>query len=200
MEVIISKSVRKGRKKVYHTKKCIHTGRISEDNKVVTSESNAKKLGYTQCKCCSGLAGMLLENRSNIKRWKEKDGLRFNYAIRQQTLYVATNVGFWRISIQKGTKMLVLYHRNTYKPELTLSQAKAGRFHRQTELKLTDSFVKVINFIIEHDKAKHIIMDDYRKLPRHTKKQKKYYRYAEKREKQRAMKRLDELFEQIKTN
>ena len=78
MEVIISKSVRKGRKKVYHTKKCIHTGRISEDNKVVTSESNAKKLGYTQCKCCSGLAGMLLENRSNIKRWKEKDGLRFN--------------------------------------------------------------------------------------------------------------------------
>lgn len=197
--VIVSKNIKPNQKKVYHTKKCIHTKRIKEDNKLELTLTQAKKKGYKECQCCHGMSGLILENKTNIKNWKKNNDIKFYYAIKQRTLYVRTEIGFWRISMKRGTDQLLLYHRNNYNENLTYTQAKAGGFHRQTELAQTQSLQKIVEFIIKHDKAKVIIQDDYRKLPRATKKQKKYYNFAKKKEQKKAIQRLDKLFEQIKT-
>ena len=69
-----------------------------------------------------------------------------------------------------------------------------GEFHRQVDVKATESMEKIVEYVAAHDRAKVIIMDDYRKLPKTTKKQKKYYRAAERREKKRTRERLDSIF------
>lgn len=51
-----------------------------------------------------------------------------------------------------------------------------------------------MEYIIAHDRAKITIMDDYRKLPKCTKKQKKYYKAAKRSDKKQAMRRLDSIF------
>ena len=74
-------------------------------------------------------------------------------------------------------------------------------YHRQTDVKPTNSLHQLINYITEHDKAKLIIMDDYRKLPKTTARQRKYYRQAERKVKSRERKmariRIENLFRQI---
>ena len=75
--------------------------------------------------------------------------------------------------------------------------------HRQRDMKSTASFEKILNYVIAHDKAKVIIQNDYRKLPQSTKKQKKYYEIAKRKEQRREIrrvrKRIDELFSMIET-
>jgi len=44
-----------------------------------------------------------------------------------------------------------------------------------------------------------IIKDDYRKLPKHTKQQKKYYRQAENRNKRQQKKRLYSIFDMLES-
>jgi hypothetical protein len=56
------------------------------------------------------------------------------------------------------------------------------------------SLVKLVEYIDAHDKAKAVIQDDYHNLPRRTKKQKKYYKQAERKVKREAVKRMDTLF------
>ena len=61
-------------------------------------------------------------------------------------------------------------------------------------VKATESMEKIVEYIIAHDRAKITIMDDYRKLPKSTKKQKKYYKAAERKDRRNAMRRLDSIF------
>lgn len=49
-------------------------------------------------------------------------------------------------------------------------------------------------YVSNHDKAKEIIADDYKKLPQDTKKQRKYYRTAERKSKGRQIRRVDSIF------
>ena len=77
---------------------------------------------------------------------------------------------------------------------MTLLTAKMGDFHRQADVKPARAIESIIEYIIAHDKAKVIIMDDYRKLPKATKKQKKYYYAAERKQRRTDTRRIDFLF------
>ena len=61
--------------------------------------------------------------------------------------------------------------------------------------------MKLIRYIADHDKAILISRDDYRKLPQSTKRQKKYYRQAERRvkrlEQRQSRQRMEDLFREI---
>ena len=52
---------------------------------------------------------------------------------------------------------------------------------------------------MEHDRAKRIILEDYKKLPQRTKKQKKYYKKAEQRARRLQIRRVDMLLDSLKT-
>ncbi len=83
---------------------------------------------------------------------------------------------------------------------MSFYQIKKADYHCQKDVKATDSFEKIMRYIINHDKAKVIIMDDYRKLPRRTKKQKMYYKNAEQKAKRKQKYRVYELFARLERN
>lgn len=85
-------------------------------------------------------------------------------------------------------------YRNTFDANTDYQDLIRGEFHRQKDVKQTDSLVKLVEYIDAHDKAKVVIQDDYHNLPRRTKKQKKYYKQAERKVKREAVKRMDTLF------
>ena len=64
-------------------------------------------------------------------------------------------------------------------------------------MKPTESMQRVVEYVAAHDRAKQIIAVDYRQLPKTTKKQKHYFRVAERKAKRQQAKRLDSLFAMI---
>lgn len=69
-----------------------------------------------------------------------------------------------------------------------------GEFHRQMDVKPTESMEKIVDYIVAHERAKVTIMNDYRKLPRSTKKQKRYYKAAKRKDRQNAARRVENIF------
>ena len=59
------------------------------------------------------------------------------------------------------------------------------------------SWFRLGKYIIKHDEAKKIIADDYRKLPQNTRKEKKYYEIARKRDHRQKRRQLYNLLDCI---
>ena len=90
-----------------------------------------------------------------------------------------------------------LYHLNRFDPTLTTEQMMHGKYHHQVDVKLSTSPNSIIPYIIKHDEAKKIIADDYRKLPQNTRKEKKYYEIARKRDHRQKRRQLYNLLDCI---
>ena len=199
MDVIVSMKETGGRK-VYHRPGCIYVKRIKPQNRKSLPQETAADYHYHCCKYCGGLKGEIRTN-GKIDEWKESYNISIDYVNRTDTLYIRTGIGCWKIFYKESIGRFVLYHRNEYDKNMALEEAANGMYHRQTDVKPTNSLHQLINYITEHDKAKLIIMDDYRKLPKTTARQRKYYRQAERKAKSRERKmariRIENLFRQI---
>lgn len=199
MDVIVSMMSSKHRK-IYHRPNCIYVKKMKPQNRMILSQNQAAKRNYHWCKYCSGLRGEVRTNKL-ISEWEKKYKISMDYVKTTDTLYVRTEIGCWKIFLKEELDRYLLYHRNIYNKELPFKQAVYGDYHRQRDVKPTASLHKLINYIAAHDKAKITIMDDYRKLPKSTARQKKYYRQAEGRARRRERKqtriRMENLFKSI---
>ena len=72
-----------------------------------------------------------------------------------------------------------------------------GQNRPLTTVKAIDSMTAIVNYVIAHDRAKTIIEEDYRNLPKHSKKQKKYYRQAKNRVKRKAIRNVYSIFDML---
>lgn len=72
-----------------------------------------------------------------------------------------------------------------------------GRFHRQWDAGTAYQPDKLVRYAEKHDEAIKVVEGDYRKLPRRTRRGKRYYENARRRATQMHERRLDELFAQI---
>ena len=169
MNVCVSANVFK-KKRVYHKQGCIYERRIKYQNKMQVTEETAIKNRYRDCKYCAGLKGELRAYVHQIDKWKISEHIGTAYDAVTDTLYITTDIGAWKIFMNIKGKY-VLFHMNQYSKDMSFYQIKKADYHCQKDVKATDSFEKIMRYIINHDKAKVIIMDDYRKLPRRTKKQ-----------------------------
>lgn len=193
MSVVASRKCDKHHK-IYHRCGCIYAKRIKFDNRKEMSLEKAEKKHYHECKYCAGLQGDVRVHKKAISTWTEKKGVNFTYHKETDTLYMQTAVGFWKVFMKEELSEYLLYHRNKFYAGMSFQEAIHGDFHRQSDVKATESMEKIVDYIVAHDRAKLTIMDDYRKLPRSTKQQKKYYKAAERRDKRNAARRLDSLF------
>lgn len=193
MLMVASKAV-DGKKRIYHRCGCMYARRIKADHRLEKSGDKVKRRHYRECKFCAGLQGDVNVHKNAFDTWSKKENMTFTYRKETDTLYIRTEVGFWKVFVKKELNQYLLYHRNAYSSGMDWRQAANGTFHRQSDVPATESLGKIVGYVAAHDRAKVTIMDDYRKLPRQTKRQKKYYRAAEKREKRNAGKRLDSLF------
>lgn len=193
MLVVASRKCDK-KNKIYHRCGCMYARRIKTDNRKEMDIEAAERKRYHACKYCSGLRGDVNVHKAAFATWTRKRNMQFQYHEPNDTLYIQTEVGFWKVFLKEERGKYQLYHRNTYSSGMKFGEAIHGDFHRQADVKATESLEKLVDYITAHDRAKITIMDDYRKLPQSTKQQKKYYRVAERKDRRKAMKRLDSIF------
>ncbi len=196
MEYVLSLATNK-KHAVYHTEACPYSKRIKFKNRMMVSYSKLIDSEYQPCACCTN------DNRY-LKLWlKFFEGKGYHdLEIRQfdnRVAYIRTKVGFWKIFLADNREY-ILYHRNVYDKDKSFEELTHGSFHRQQDVKGTHSLEKILNYVKEHDKAKVIMDQDWRMLPTRTKRQKKYYKSAERRDKRRQVKNVFSLFDQLEAS
>lgn len=161
----------------------------------------AKSRGYHECSWCCGIHGQFLDLKNNSLGYEQKliNFFRISWDPRTKGICFRTNIGFWKIiwsDYEEGYKLWHL-NRKYFHPESTDRKLMSGSFHRQVDFDVTKRIGSVMRYIYNHDKAKKVIEEDYRKLPKSTQKQKKYFKQAAKRERKKQCKRVDEIFKKL---
>ena len=199
MNVVVSMMAPEGRK-VYHRPDCMYVKRMKPRNRMNLPRKQAVEHGCRCCRYCGGLQGEM-RRTEQLHAWEREYRVSLDYVKKTDTLYVRTDTGCWKIFSRRGEDLYLLYHRNTYDSSMTLEQVIQGAYHRQGDVKPAETLMKLMRYIADHDRAKRIIRDDYRKLPQYTKRQRKYYRQAERRvrmaEQRRSRQRMEDLFREI---
>ena len=112
-------------------------------------------------------------------------------------LYILTDMAAWKISyIQYFNRYKLLHCPFNGKP-LTMEEARTAHYHVQRDVEKNQSPYNHLEYIVKHDEAKKLMRVSYKKLPKVTKQQKKYYRQAENREKRNSIKRVWKLFAEL---
>ena len=170
---------------------------IKTENRFVISSEQASKRKLCACQYCCGLRGIMRVYKDILAKWETKYDISITYDKNSDRIYVKTDIGFWRIYLRNDDNQYLLFHRNKYDSSIPYEVAISGNYHRQKDVKATQSLQKIIEYIAAHDKAKMIIADDYHNLPRKTKRQKKYYKIAKKKAARKQAKRMDMLFAKV---
>ena len=155
--------------------------------------TRADVLGYRKCKCCGNLRGSIRALTASPERLGEGRNMDVSYNKKTDILYIRTEIGLWK-TFRRDNIGLVLYHLNYFDKSKSTEQLSHAAFHRQGDVPPTESLEKILTYIENHDRAKQIIADDYRKLPQRTKKQRKYYRQAESRNRKQQINRVFAIF------
>ena len=190
MKVIISDH---SRAKVYHRVGCPHAARIMHKHRMDIPVTRADALGYRKCKCCGNLRGSIRALTVSPEKLGEGRNMDVSYDKKTDTLFIRTETGFWK-TFWKDDIGLLLYHLNCFDKSKSTEQLSHAAFHRQGDVPPTESLEKILTYIENHDLAKQIIADDYRKLPQRTRKQRKYYRQAESRNRRQQINRVFAIF------
>lgn len=197
MVLMASKRLGARRSKIYHRVECIHAKKIKYEYRVMKEMRKVSKKSQVFCSYCEGLHGEVNCRKDLFDWYRESKHVQITYIPKEKNLYVQTQIGFWRIHLSEEKGKYVLFHRNKFWEGLEFERAIRGGYHRQDDVAATNSLEQVLNYIVAHDVAKVTIQDDYRKLPAKTKKQRAYYRAAERRAKRNAHQRIDYLFSKI---
>lgn len=137
----------------------------------------------------------------SIERWVRKiireENLKVDYMKGERALYIMTDIGCWKIKYNRKSDKFLRYHKNFYDSGMDISRIVSEEYHIQKDMARNKSIMKLIKYLADHDKAKKIVEVDYKKLPRATAKQQKYYNSYKNKEKRAATQRVWDLFEQI---
>lgn len=181
---------------IYHKRDCKYVKKIQWSNRMYLKDEDVRNKQYKECKCCSTISRDVMAHENTFSAIEQRENIKFTFISKRQTLFIQTNAGFWKIWRNTHTNKYMLYHLNKFYKNIKFEDAAHGEFHRQGDAP-TGSLDKIINYIISHDKAKIIMMDDYKKLPQRTKTQKRYFKAAKKKADKRKNQQIDRLFAQI---
>lgn len=193
MNVMLSTT---SRNKVFHLPGCPYENRIRYHNREEVRRDQAVHMGYRPCKYCSTIQAYYRIRQPFIKLMTRNYGTQFTLSKYTDTLYIRTDVGFWKM-YTKADMQYRLYHLNVFDQTLSTEQMMHGKYHHQSDVKLSASPNSIIQYIVKHDEAKKIIADDYRKLPQKTRREKKYYEIARKRDHRQKRRQLYNLLDCI---
>ena len=112
-------------------------------------------------------------------------------------LYILTDMAAWKISYVQYFDRYKLLHCPFDGKPLTMEEAKTAHYHVQRDVVKNQSPYNHLEYIVRHDEAKKLMQISYKKLPKVTKQQKKYYRQAENREKRNSIRRVWNLFAEL---
>lgn len=178
--------------KIYHRAECRYARKIYKRNRIQMNWEEAEWKGYRPCKCCDGGKFLFGLEEGAIEYFAEKHNMDVDLV--GQIIYVRTEVGCWKIVYKISRQKFILLHRNYVKGCISLEDVEKAPYHRQTDMSEAGSIMKYLKYIQKHDEFKQNMPADYRKLPQDTRRQKAYYRAAQKRDERKSARRLDNLF------
>lgn len=183
--------------RVIHKPNCPHAKHILPRNRI-RSDIEIKYVDPQYlCSLCTGLRGDFRTRKEEIRGWEDKYRMKIRYDTCSDTCFISTLHGFWKIYEHPATGEYLLYHRNYYDSEIPYDKAVHGSFHRQKDVKATDSLGKLVAYIAAHDRSKGIIKEDYRNLPKTSHKQKKYYKQAKNRIRREKVRKVEKIFSML---
>ena len=195
--MIISRSPKA---KVFHQEDCPYVNKISKKNRKHLKIEEARKHGYCDCFFCGGLHGIYLKTQKYPDMFGEKERkyISFYYDWKNQALFMRTYMGLWKV-IDDNAGEYLLYHLNSsmFDREASIAKLAARTFHRQGDVAPTQNLYNLVNYIYRHDKAKSRADGDYRKLPKKTKTQKRYYKQAKKKDRRKKLRSIDKIFKEL---
>ena len=194
MDVVVS--IGRG-SKTYHAEDCPYVKRITKKHRMILTEGSAIYKGYCGCKLCTGVRG-------TTRKWRLL-GYDCSYDQVDDAVCIRTDFGFWKAIWRPEPGEWHLFHMNNhgykcFNAELSTKKLARGSFHRQEDFHPTAKFNKIIQYVTDHDKNRKIILDDYRKMPKNTPKQRKYFRQAKERKKRNAIRRVEEIFKSLESD
>jgi len=182
---------------VYHRPECRYARKIYKRNRVQMNWDEAEWKGYRSCKCCDRVAFLYNLELGDIEYFSEQHNLDVD--LRNNKIYVRTDVGCWKIVYKRSNQRFILLHRNYVNGRINLDEVDDALYHRQGDMADSGSIMKYLKYIKSHDEFKQKMPMDYRQMPRDTKQQKAYYKSAKRRAEKRNVRRLDSLFALIES-
>lgn len=180
---------------IYHRMNCRYVENFCEDIFDYYDQEDSALIGLKPCKCCCNEKKYLEEISDKLPKIFE--GVTVDIRILDHHIYVNSETSEWKFKYDALKEQYKLYHHPFVTEEEKKVKVETLYFHRQKDVPATMSFIKDVNYIFNHDKAKKIMAIDYRNLPKQTKRQKKYYNQAKRRERKKSTKRVLELFDKI---
>lgn len=178
--------------KIYHRPTCSHALRIKSRNRMTMSLEEAERNGCRPCKCCNSVGFIYRSELANMERFIAQYG--FLVDLKDNAIYVRTDIASWKIVYRTYRQKFILFHCVNDGARPSLGELELIHYHRQGDIWEARSIAKCLSYIGAHDEFKMKMPDDYRKMPRDTKRQKRYYESAKRREAKKNERRLDNLF------
>lgn len=180
---------------VYHRPECRYARKICKRNRVQMNWEEAEWKGYRPCRCCDGADFLYRLELEDIECFAEQHNLDVD--LKNNKIYVRTDVGCWKIVYKKSNQRFILLHRNYVNGRISLDEADNAPYHRQGDMGDSGSIMKYLKYIQKHDEFRQKMPDDYHQMPQDTRQQKLYYKSARKRAQRHSARRLDNLFAMI---
>ena len=184
--------------KVYHYPncKCVHDIHPSTRIQFLDKET-AESSGYTKCTHCSYVSNCYYNNKKQIDRFIATHGLSVN--LDEKNIYIENGPYAWKITEDDDSEQLVLYHANT--ESYFKLEKKDGRilhhYHLQ-KYRGKKTIMAMLEYIISHDIYKRESINNFRTMPKTTKRKRKAYRKAKKKASRTKIRNVYNLLDKVK--
>ena len=174
---------------------CPHAKRIQHRKSI--PEGEAIHQGYCRCSYCGGMR-YYLYNFNLYLGCANLDGkLSCSYDKNYDGVCIRSKAGFWRVTMNEKTNLLELYHLSAFDPELPDERLMTRGFHRQKDMSETSQFGSLLHYIWRHDRDKIMYGNDWRKMPKSTKQQRRFAKQAKKRERKKSIRNVYKIIDKI---
>lgn len=185
-------------KKIFHHPQCAYVSRIRGKNKVFFyAQGEAREKGYRICNCCSRMGKYYRKEKNQIQDFAKKN--RMKIWLYDGSVYLETEVAPWKIIAAGQQHKMFLYHGNHERYE-NLNKKNGMiqyHYHSQNDAR-SKSILGYMNYIVRHDRWREEIKDEYKRLPKNTKKQRELYNHKKKRARRNAIHYVHNLIEKLK--
>lgn len=191
---------RNSKKKIFHEPDCPYVKRISDKYRKALTLDQARSKGYRPCSWCGNTHGLYWKMTKYPKAFPEEiSKMKLSFDKDWKAICFNTGTGFWKMMWSNDEAGYRLYHLNKdhYSTNAKDTQLMRRQFHRQKDVKTTKRIGTIVTYIFNHDKAKRIMKDDWKKLPRQTQQQKEYYNKVKKKERRKSIRRVEDIFKQL---
>lgn len=184
--------------KIFHHSQCTYVNRTKMENRIqFYSEKEARDKGYRMCNCCSHMGKQFRKEKKEIQELARKN--RVKVRLYDGAVYLETDVAPWKIISAGQQHKLFLYHGNHERYENL--KKKNGmiehHYHSQSDAR-GKTIVDYMNYIIRHDQWREQIKNEYRSLPKTTKRQRDYYKSQKKKARRNAIHNVYNLIEKLR--